>query len=106
MGADTGSDTEALVGIDADRERSPIFVGVDFTLGSELELVGTLIRQRKADPAPRLPDHEIDHLGRDELRRANEVALVLAILIVSDDDELAGFDVADCLFDCSKLHEA
>src|SRR6185312_453604 len=63
------------------------------------ELVAALRRQREADqPAPLLR-HEVDRLGRRELRGEREVALVLAVLVVADDDHLALADVLDRLLD-------
>jgi len=84
---------EVLVRIDADRECSTVLVSVDLALLSELELIGAFPRKRETNPPTRLADHEVDHLGRDELRRADEIAFVLAILIVGDDYQLAGLDV-------------
>ena len=43
--------------------------------------------------------HEVDRLGRRELRRDREIALVLAVGVVDDDDELALADVLDRLLD-------
>src|SRR5689334_8081995 len=55
--------------------------------------------ERQADePAPLLR-HEVDCLGRGELSRKREVALVLAVLRVADDDHLPVADVLDGLFD-------
>jgi hypothetical protein len=48
--------------------------------------------------------HEVDHLGRDQLRRADEVALVLAVLVIRDDDELAVLQVFDGLGDSPEGH--
>src|SRR4051794_19587015 len=65
----------------------------------EPELVAALRLERQADqPAPLL-GHEIDGLGRGELGGESEVALVLAILRVADDDHLSGADVLDGVFD-------
>ena len=44
------------------------------------------------------------HLGGDELRGADEIAFVLAILVVGDDDELARANVGDRLFDGAEWH--
>ena len=82
--ADTGGHSETLVGVDADRERGSILVGVYFALLRELELIGPLARKRQANPPAGLADHEVDHLGRDQLRRANQIAFVLAIFIVGE----------------------
>ena len=47
--------------------------------------------------------HEIDRLGRDAVGGDGEVALVLAVLVVDDDHELAGADVGDRLLDAREL---
>ncbi len=98
--------TKALIRIDTDRECSTVLVGIDLALLSELEMIGAFSRKRETNPPARLTDHEVDHLGRDELRRANEIAFVLAILVVGDDYQLAGLDVGYCLFDSSELHDS
>ena len=41
-------------------------------------------------------------VGRDELGRDREVALVLAILVVDDDDEAAGADLLERFVDRGK----
>jgi hypothetical protein len=104
LGAYTSSDAKPLVGIDGHRERRPKFLGVRLGLLRKIELIGALTRESEADPAARFTDHEVDQLGRDELRGANEIAFVLAILVVRDDDKLAGFDIGNGLLDCSELH--
>ena len=43
--------------------------------------------------------HEVDRLGRCELGRDRQVALVLAVGRVDDDDELALADVLDRILD-------
>src|SRR5258706_6349394 len=106
LGAHSGRDAESLIGVDADGKGGTIFLGVDFTLLSELQLVGALSRERETYPSARFADHEIDHLGRDQLRRANQIAFVLAILIVGDDYQLTGLDVGYCLVDSSELHSS
>gem|GEM_PF-2445149 len=67
-------------------------------------MIGALTGEREAYPSARFTDHEVDKLGRDELRRTDEVAFVLAILVVRDNDKLAGLDVGNGLLDCSELH--
>ena len=89
----------SLGGLDRDRER-----GVErrLVLGRhqvEAELVAALGRQREADqPAP-VGGHEVDRLGRRELCGHREVALVLAILVVADDDHPAAADLLDRFLD-------
>ena len=65
--------------------------GVSFSVRhrAEPELVAALLGQAEADePAP-VRGHEVDRLGGGELRRDREVAFVLAVGGVDDDDELA-----------------
>jgi len=101
--ADAGGHAEAGRGIDAHGERGAHGLGVLVALRREPELVHALRRERQADHALGL-QHEVHHLGRHELRRADEIALVLAILVVRDDDELAGLQVRDGLFYGSERH--
>src|SRR5688572_11604186 len=98
LSADTGADAEARRRIDAHRVCRAIIVDVGLAHGCEPELVDALARQRDANEAARLPNHEVDHLGRHELRRANEVALILPVLVVGNDDEAAGANVVYGLF--------
>src|SRR5450756_46272 len=104
--AHSRGNAKALVRIDADGESGAVLVGVGFALLSEIELVGTFPRKRETNPPACLTDHEVDHFRRDQLRRTDEIAFVLAILIVGDDDQLASLDVGYCLLDCSELHDS
>ena len=63
------------------------------------ELVAPVRREAEADEASRVRRHEVDRLGSDELRGDRQVALVLAVGVVDDDDEPPGADVLDRLFD-------
>ena len=56
------------------------------------------VRQRQISPRP-CDGHEVDRVRRDELRGDRQVALVLAVLVVDDDDEAAGADLLDRLLD-------
>ena len=53
------------------------------------ELVAALLGQAEADQAAPVRGHEVDRLGRRELGGDRQVALVLAVGRVDDDDELA-----------------
>ena len=61
----------------------------------QLEPLDLLLGEREADEAPAVGRHEVDGVGRDELGGHRQVALVLAILVVDEDDHLAGADVGD-----------
>ena len=47
--------------------------------------------------------HEVDGLRRNHLRRNDQVAFILPIFIVYDDDHTACFEVANCIFDAREL---
>src|SRR5262249_47396675 len=64
-----------------------------------VELVEPLRRHRQADEAAAVPGHEVDRLWRDFLRRDRQVALVLTVRIVDDDDHLAGANRLDRVLD-------
>src|SRR2546427_6931012 len=94
-GRDPGRHAEAGGGVDAHRERRRARFGVVLRHLREPEGLAALGRERQADqPAP-MRRHKIDHLGGDLLGRADQVALVLAVLIVRHDDELPRADVRD-----------
>ena len=74
------------------------------------EMVGALLGQAEADEPARVRGHEVDRLGCRELRGDDEVALVLAVGVVDDDDQTAFADVFDRLLDgrerCGDGHRA
>ena len=102
--ADARRHAEARRRIDAHGVRRAIVVEVRLAHGREPERVDAIAGEREADHAARLLDHEVDHLRRHELRRADEIPFVLAILVVGDDDELSVADVVDRLFYRSEDH--
>ena len=104
--ADPRGHAKARRRVDADRVRRSIIVEVRLAHRREAELVHTLAGQRDTNQPSRFPNHEVDHLWGDELRRANEVALVLAVFVVGNDNELAAADVVYGLLDCPEFHEA
>jgi hypothetical protein len=46
--------------------------------------------------------HKIDGLRRHMFGGDDEIAFILTIFIVDEDDEFALFDVPDCVFDAVK----
>ena len=94
---DPGGD--ALARLDRDRERGAERRLVVVGHRPELELVAALGRQAEADEAAAVGRHEGDRLRRDELGGDREIALVLAVGVVDDDDEAARADVLDRLLD-------
>ena len=65
----------------------------------DVQLLEALARHRHADQAAAVAGHEVDRLGRDELRRDREVAFVLAVFVIDDDDEAAVAVLLDRFFD-------
>ncbi len=90
---------DPVAGLDGDRERGLVRRLVLGRHQVQAELVAALGRQREADqPAPLL-GHEVDRLGRRELGGERQIALVLAVLVVADDDHPARADLVQRLFD-------
>src|SRR5690606_19489270 len=71
----------------------------------QVELAGPLGRDGRADHARGVVEEEGDGLGRGELGRHDEVALVLAVLVVDDDDDLAAPDGGDGVLDLGVGHQ-
>ena len=90
---------DALARLDRDGERRAERRLVVIRHRAKLELVAALGREAEADEPASVGRHEGDRLRRDELRRDREVALVLAVGVVDDDDEAPGADVLDRLLD-------
>ena len=95
--ADAGRD--ALARVDAHRERGPEPRLVARDHLRKIELLEALGRHRDADDAARVLADERDVVGVGELRGEREVALVLPVLVVDDDDHPAAADVRDGLVD-------
>ena len=97
VGRDPGAD--AAGGLDRDREGGLQRRLVLRRHQVEAEPFAALRGQRQADQPARLLGHEVDRLRRRELRRHHQVALVLAVLAVADDDHAPGADLLDRLLD-------
>src|SRR5690606_6715738 len=63
-----------------------------------------LLGHGKTDKPPPVDRHKIDDLGRYHLSRANEIALVLTVLVVNYDYQFAVGDIARGLFYGSEWH--
>src|SRR5262249_5178345 len=68
----------------------------------DLELVEPLGRHREADQAAPVACHEVDRFWRHLLGRNRQIALVLAICIVDNDDHAAGANRLDGVFDARE----
>src|SRR4051812_19137023 len=66
------------------------------------QLVEPLFAHRETDETPPVGRHEVDGLRRDRVRRHQEIALVLAVDVVDDDDHASRSQLADRIFDVRK----
>ena len=85
--------------IDWDAERGAERRGVGADSERNLEFVEACAGHGEADLTAAVLRHEVDRFRRDLRRRHGEIAFVLAILIVHDDDHATGFDGGDRIFD-------
>ncbi len=68
----------------------------------QVELVAALLGERQADQPAAEAGHEIDRLRRHFLGGDRQVALVLAILVVHEDDHAPAPELLHRLFDGGK----
>ena len=90
VGGDSGGDTFAR--FDSFSKCGAEAGGVLVGHGAEAEVVSALLGEGKADEASSVTGHEVDGLGSDELGGKSEVAFILAVLVVDNDDHAAGAD--------------
>src|SRR5439155_6972871 len=99
---DAGRDPFA--GLDGDGEGGAVGRLVAIGHHPQPEVVATLAGEAEADEAAPLLRHERDRLRRRELRGDGQVALVLAVGGVDDDDHAAGTDLLYSLLDRREGH--
>ena len=87
---------------DRDRERRPEIGRVLAHHERKLQLVTALFGQSQTDQAAAMPRHEVDRFGSHLLGGQDEVALVLAVLVVHDDHETARLELLDGAVDIRK----
>ncbi len=96
-GADAGGDAARGVHADLEIGFERLAVLADHAL--DAELLQPLARRRRANQAAPVLGHEIDRGGRGELPGHDQVALVLAVGVIHDNDHFAAADVGDGGFD-------
>ena len=101
-GADAGAD--AVAGVHRDRVRRAQLVLVVRGHQRDLEPLQHGARHRHADHAAGVADREGHQLGRRLGGGEDDVALVLAVLVVDHDHRLAGGDVGDGPLDGVQAH--
>ena len=84
---DAGGD--ALARLDRDGECGLVPRAVVRAHQRQAELLDALPGHRQADQAARVTRHEVDRIRRGELRRNDEIALVLPVLVIDQDEHAA-----------------
>ena len=69
----------------------------------EAEGVGAFVGDRDADEAAPVGGHEVDGFGGDFFGGHDEVAFVLTVFVVGDDDHAPGAEFGEDVFDGVKL---
>src|SRR5207249_2366913 len=94
---------DALARVDRDREGGPEGGAVLAHHHREPELVASLRGERQTDEPAAVDRHEVDVLGGDALGGDAEVALVLAVLVVHEDDHAPGPQLGERLLDADDV---
>src|SRR5437899_1663149 len=97
-----GAGGNSPLGVDGDRERGAHGSGIVGDHHRDLELVQTLTEQRDADQAPTVLGHEVHGFRGHPVGRHHEVAFVLAIFVVHDEEDAPLTDLLDALLDGRK----
>ncbi len=99
-GGDSGGD--AFAGFNGLSEGGAEAGGVVLRHGEEAEEVGALLGEGEADEAAAVAGHEINGFRRGELGGEGEVAFVLTVLVVYNNDHAAGADFVEGAGDVSE----
>ena len=86
-GGNAGGD--AFARLDRDGEGGLVARAVVAAHQRQAELLDAVAGQRQADQAARVAGHEVDRVGRGELRGDDQVAFVLAVLVIDQDEHAA-----------------
>ena len=102
-GGDAGGD--ALGGFDRNRERGAEPAMHVAAHQRQRKLLAALLRQRQADKAAAEARHEVDVRGSSMRGGHQQVAFVLAVFVVHQDDHASPVDFVDDLGDRTDRHE-
>ncbi len=97
---DAGGDS--LASVDGFTECRPILRRVLRRHQSNVKVLETLLGHRQADQATSIFRHEVDGFGRDCFSSEGEVAFVLAVLVVYNDDHPARADFCQCFWNAGE----
>src|SRR3990170_792032 len=93
-----------VLGVHRNGEGSAVLGGVVLDHEGYLKLVQPLPDDGHADKAPGMPGHEVDGLGGDLFCGYGQVSLILAVVVVHDDEKVAFPDLFYSFFDSGKGH--
>ena len=94
----------AFCGFDRHGEIGRVRGTVDAHHQRQAQLSATISRQRETDQPARVARHEVHILGAHRIRGHDQIAFVLAILVIHDHDHAAGTDVRENFIDGIELH--
>ena len=90
------------MGIDRHGERRPEARGILRGLQMKIERLTPTTRQGEAKHAPPVLEHEVDGLGCDLVGRNDQIALIFASLVVTQDDHPTFTKILERLFEGRK----
>src|SRR5262249_49339969 len=73
-------------------------------LWGQMQLVASLFSHRQANQTARVTGHEVDDFRRDLFGRANQIAFVLAVLVVHDNDHSPFANVISSVWNGCECH--
>ena len=103
-GRNTGADADG--GLDGDGKLGAKTGAVALHHQRQLQPLAALQTHRHADQATAVASHEVDVLGLAGLGGHDQVAFVLAVFVIHQDDHLAGANIFDQFFDAVQFHPA
>ncbi len=101
-GTDSGG--HAVARLDGDGKVGVIHGIVALCHGIELQLFAQLGRHGQADKATAVMGHKIDGLGRDKLGGHGQIAFILPVLVIHEDDHFPGLDISNGFLNCAQRH--
>ena len=101
---DTGADADC--GLDRDSKLGTKAGAVTLHHQRQLQALAALQAHRHADQATAVTRHEVDVLSLTGLTGHDQIAFVLAVFVIHQDDHLAGANIFDQFFDAVEFHPA
>ncbi|MCY1208902.1 hypothetical protein D9M72_205380 [compost metagenome] len=94
----------ALGGLDRHGEVGAVLGAVAADHRVQVQLAAALGGQGQADQPAAVLGHEIDRFRCDEIGSQHQVAFILAVFLIDEDDHAAGADVGNDVFGTGDFH--